>query len=166
MEKKDINWNIVISEIPFGDFDHLEIKPVRFYSEDNSSFCETCEPHEADIWSIYIRLLDGRALSIADCADKQTATVLFNLLERLLHHWRIRVLITIEDANIASIHATRLLEIAKVDYDLFEEDDYPADLVTIEPVVLPAVSGEFYKSVAHYDNNAQIVTEVLKRLKF
>lgn len=48
-----INWN---------DYDGLEVSPVKTYPEadgENGTFCEVCEPHEADFWSVYAHLVAG-----------------------------------------------------------------------------------------------------------
>jgi hypothetical protein len=63
-------------------FDGLEIHPVKEYpvhvhTQDSNAgrqtFCEPCEPHEADFWSVYGHLVTGGIECFADFSTLEAA---------------------------------------------------------------------------------------------
>lgn len=70
----------IFSPFEVPNFSHFEIDPVM----EGDGFTERCEPHEADYWGVYVRLTEGGASCIADCATKEAAEALVTLLEGLL----------------------------------------------------------------------------------
>ena len=60
-------------------YSNYEIAPVKRYFDENNinSFCEVCDTHEADFWSVYARFVNGTAQCIADCKDVHTAVIFY-----------------------------------------------------------------------------------------
>ena len=67
-------------------FDGLEIHPVRelIDEDDGSSYCEQCEPHEAQFWSVYGHLIEGGVLCFEDFPSQAAARA---FAETLLAAW-------------------------------------------------------------------------------
>ncbi len=65
------------------DYDGLEIHPVRVYeTREDKTFCEQCEPEEADFWSVYGHLIEGGVECIDDfAAEAQAERFASQLLE-------------------------------------------------------------------------------------
>lgn len=50
-----------------SDYDGLEIHPVRDYDKSgDQTWCEVCEPHEAEFWSVYGHLIEGGVECLED----------------------------------------------------------------------------------------------------
>ena len=65
-------------------FDGLEVHPVREYHENGYSWCEQCEPEEAEFWSVYGHLKEGEV----DCfEDFETEAEADAFAEKLLTAW-------------------------------------------------------------------------------
>lgn len=71
-----------IAEI--SSFDGLEIHPVREVREEAEAYCEQCEPHEAQFWSVYGHLKEGGVLCLEDFESEAQARDFAN---RLLDEW-------------------------------------------------------------------------------
>ncbi len=61
-------------------FDNYEISPCRRYEEPNSpgrQFFEVCEPHEADVWTLYGHVNGECVQAIGDFATREHAEEVF-----------------------------------------------------------------------------------------
>lgn len=71
--------------------DGLEIHPVRELTDedDGSSYCEQCEPHEAQFWSVYGHLKEGGVLCLEDFPSETEARAFAQTLLSAWPHLRI-----------------------------------------------------------------------------
>jgi hypothetical protein len=69
-----------------GSFDGLEIHPVREVreAEGSAGYCEQCEPHEAQFWSVYGHFRSGGVLCLEDFPGEAEAS---QFAHRLLDEW-------------------------------------------------------------------------------
>lgn len=68
-------------------FDGLEVHPVRDYHQSGEqTWCEPCEPHEAQFWSVYGHLSEGGVECIEDFeTEEQAQSFAAALLEAYPH---------------------------------------------------------------------------------
>jgi hypothetical protein len=73
-------------------FNGLEVQPVRVVDtiERNGipvGCYEVCEPNEAELWSVYVHLVEGGVSCIADFATQSEAEQFFTFLHSFLKFW-------------------------------------------------------------------------------
>ena len=61
-------------------FDGLEVHPVKTEWYKGGTYCEQCEPHEAEFWSVYGHCKEGGVLCIDDFVDEKSAVDYANKL--------------------------------------------------------------------------------------
>jgi hypothetical protein len=106
-----------------GNWDFLEVHPVRFYQENGKDFCEQCNEGEEDFWSVYVHLENGGITCIADCKDKKSANDLKEAIYRLIGNYKPilhTILIHIVEGCVSSVFSPAPVRAVLVDVDVFE----------------------------------------------
>lgn len=67
-------------------FNRIVFSPVKHQSE---GYVESCDPSEADFWSVYLCLTNGEFSCIADCDTKEEAESLANFLKKIVKNHEI-----------------------------------------------------------------------------
>lgn len=69
--------------------DDFEISPVVCAEIDKGhQYWDVCEPHEADMWSVYVHIKEGGRQCIADCENEITAEQLAKILDLVTTHFK------------------------------------------------------------------------------